>query len=110
MTIAVSPIFSPVLPNFRFVGEARVAGVVGLGGELRFFDKREAMILPKKREIAGFFESGLFERGWFVRRETGTTIQEPIQKRGKREANTNSRVRREAKLIKDPRFVPSSCY
>ena len=109
-TSAVSPIFSPVLPNFRFVGEARVAGVVDLGGELRFFDKREARLFPKKREIAWFFESGLFERGWFVRRETGTTIQEPIQKRGKREANTNSRVRREAKLIKDPRFVPSSCY
>ena len=107
---AVSPIFSPVLPNFRFVGESRVAGVVDLGGELRFFDKREARIFLKKREIARFFENGLFERGWFVRRETGTTIQGLVQKRGKIEANTNSRVRREARLIKDPRFVPSSCY
>ena len=110
MTIAVSPIFSPVLPNFRFVGEARVAGVVGLGGELRFFEKREARLFPKKREIAGFFESGLFERGWFERRETGKTIQGLVQKRGKRESNTNSRVRREARLIKDPRFIPLPCY
>ena len=91
-TSEVSPIFSPVLPNFRFVGETRLAGVVELGGELRFFNKREAR-LPKKRKIPGIFS--------FVstKREAGTS-QGLVEKgeEGKR------RGRREARLIKDPRF------
>ena len=79
-TSEVSPIFSPVLPNFRFVGETRVAGVVELGGELRFFNKREVR-LPKKRKVPGTSQ-GLVEKG------------EEGERRG----------RREARLIKDPRF------
>ena len=79
-TSEVSPIFSPVLPNIRFVGETRLAGVVGLGGELRFFNKREVR-LPKKRKVPGTSQ-GLVEKG----------------EEGKR------RGRREARLIKDPRF------
>ena len=59
-TSAVSPIFSPVLPNFRFIGEATVAGVVGLGGELRFFNKRELRV-PMKRTLPGFFERNFFK-------------------------------------------------
>ena len=110
-TSAVSPIFSPVLPNFRFVGEATVAGVVGLGGELRFFNKRDLRV-PKKRTIPGFFERNFVkndlphQRGKpivFARGEAGR-IQELVQRRGKREANSG-RVRREARLIKDPRVV-----
>ena len=104
-TSAVSPIFSPVLPNFRFVGEATVAGVVGLGGELRFFNKRELRV-PMKRTLPGFFEKNFFKNGLpqqFVRGEAGR-IQELVQRRGKREANSG-RVRREARLIKDPRFA-----
>ena len=115
MTIAVSPIFSPVLPNFRFVGETKVAGVVGLGGELRFFNKREGR-RPEKRMMSGILERWssfeVFKNGhpqqrvgWsFVsaKREAGT-IEGLVEKGEKRE--DKSRARREARLIKDPRFV-----
>ena len=107
-TSEVSPIFSPVLPNFRFVGETRVAGVVELGGELRFFNKREVR-LPKKRKVPGVLGTtqGLVEKGEKregkrrAKREAGTS-QGLVEKGEKREGKR--RGRREARLIKDPRF------
>ena len=89
-TSEVSPIFSPVLPNIRFVGETRLAGVVELGGGLRFFNKREVR-LPKKREVR-----------LPKKRKVPGTSQGLVEKGEKREGKR--RGRREARLIKDPRF------
>ena len=138
----VSPIFSPVLPNFRFVGETRAAGVVGPLGELRFFNKREVSF-PKKNIFEGnsfeVFKNGQ-ERGELIQASRVTPMGElkffnkrgekkipdsfenresfevlknglPQQKRegitiqGLVEKKREVRVRREARLIKDPRFV-----
>ena len=135
---AVSPVFSPALPNFRFVGEASPAGVVGPLGELRFFKKREVsfpkekifgrnrpeatelMFFNKKRgrKMPDFFENGnrfeVFKKRLPQQKKEGRTIKGLVERRGDREVvrkvhrgerEAVGRVRREARLIKDPRFI-----
>ena len=113
-TSAVSPIFSPILPSFRFVGENQVSGVVDQGGELRFFNKREASRLSKKKEMSGLFEKNKFKRNDLSQRGKPVTfergrsgeIKEVLHKREKREASRG--VGKDERLIKDPRCIHCS--